>query len=113
MTDDQGATGSAVVTITASAGAVVNAPSSLTRSVSRTGVVTLQWIDNSTNEEGFYVERAPRGSTSFVRVGRVSANVTTYSEQPGKGWYTYRVQAYNATTGRLSAYSNSVTARVG
>jgi len=113
VTDNQGATASTSVTITVSPSTALNAPSNLTRSVSRTGIVTLGWIDNSANEEGFYVERAPRGSSSFVRVGAVSANAAKYSEQPGKGWYDYRVQAYNATTGRMSAYSNTVSAKVG
>jgi PKD repeat protein len=112
VTDNTGATAAASVAITASTAGTVNAPSNLTGSVSRTGVVTLTWTDNSSNEEGFYVERTPQGSTSYGRVGQVAANVTTYSEQPAKGRYTYRVLAYNATTGQLSAYSNSVSLRV-
>ena len=111
VTDDKGATGKATVSISATTDPnVIAAPTSLTASVSRAGSVTLKWTDNSSNETGFYVERAPSGSTSYVRVGTVGASVTTFTQSPGSGRYVYRVQAFNAT--RVSAYSNTVSVRV-
>jgi PKD repeat protein len=111
VTDNKGATGKATVSISATADPnVIAAPANLTASVSRTGTVTLNWADKSSNETGFYVERAPSGSTSFVRVGSVGANVTTFAQTPGSGRYVYRVQAFNAT--RVSGYSNQVSVRV-
>jgi PKD repeat protein len=113
VTDDRGATGKATVSISATTDPnVIAAPANLTASVSRAGAVTLKWADNSSNETGFYVERAPSGSTSYVRVATVGANVTTFTQSPGSGRYVYRVQAFNATTGRTSPYSNSVNVRV-
>ena len=113
VTDDRGAAASTTVGITATTDPnVINAPSGLTASVSRTKVVSLRWTDNSTNETGFAVERAPQGSTTFAQVGTVSANVATYAESPGSGRWVYRVRALDTGTGRYSAYSNQVSVRV-
>jgi PKD repeat protein len=113
VTDNKGATGSATVSISATTDPnVIAAPANLAASVSRTGTVTLNWTDKSSNETGFYVERAPSGSTSFVRVGSVGANVTTFSQTTASGRYVFRVQAFNATTGKVSGYSNTVSVRV-
>jgi len=115
VTDNQGATATSSVAITASGNSsdAVNAPSNLSASTARaTGVVTLSWIDNSGNETGFYVERAPAGSSSFARIGQVGTNVTAFTDTPGGGRYVYRVQAFNSSTGRASNYSNQVTIRV-
>jgi hypothetical protein len=93
----------------------VIAPSNLSASTS-SKTVTLNWNDNSNNEDGFYVERAlkPKGNTSptFSRVGQVGANTRTYSQTVGAGTYLYRVQGFNLTTGKVSSYSNSTTCRV-
>jgi PKD repeat protein len=110
VTDNRGATGTAQVTITVSPNPnVINAPGNLSGSAGKSSA-TLSWTDNSTNETGFYIERAPSGSSSFVRIGSVAANVKTYKDNVARGNYVYRVQAFNATT--TSAYSNSVTVRV-
>lgn len=110
VTDNRGATATAPLVITATTDPnVLNAPSSLSGNAGR-GSVTLQWVDNSVNESGFYVERAPSGSTAFVRVGTVGANVRTFTQSVTKGTYLYRVQAFNST--RVSAYSNTVSVRV-
>jgi PKD repeat protein len=113
VTDNLGATGSASVTIAASgsSGGGLNAPSNLSASRA-SGGVNLAWTDNSSNETGFYVERAPAGSTSFARIGQVGANVTTFFDTPGSGRFVYRVQAFNSSTGQTSAYSAQVTIRV-
>jgi hypothetical protein len=87
----------------------LNAPTNLTGSGGK-GTVTLNWKDNSGNETGFYIERAPSGSTTFTQVGQVAANVITFQQSIARGKYVYRVRAFNATT--LSAYSNTVTVQV-
>jgi len=108
VTDNRGATGTAQVSITVTPGALT-APSNLTGSAGR-GSVTLNWTDNSSSETGFYIERAPSGTTSFVRAGSVAANVKTFTDRVSRGTYLYRVQAFNATS--VSAYSNTITVRV-
>ena len=91
----------------------IPAPSSLSFAVTSGGVVKLDWSDNSIGEQGFYIERAPAGSSGFVRVGQVSAEITSFSQAVPKGRYVYRVQAFNNTTGQASTYSNPVSVRVG
>jgi PKD repeat protein len=108
VTDNRGATGTAQVAITVTPGALT-APTNLTGQAGR-GSVTLNWTDNSTNQTGFYIERAPSGTTSFARVGTVGASTKTFTNTVSKGTYLYRVQAFNATS--VSAYSNTVTVRV-
>jgi hypothetical protein len=73
--------------------------------------VSLQWADTSTNETAFFVERR-LSRQAWTRIATLAANATTYFDGVAKGSYDYRVQAFNATTGVSSAYSNQVTARV-
>ena len=112
VTDNAGASASTTVSITVTADTnMINAPTSLTVSVSGRKVI-LKWVDNSGNEEGFYIERAPKSTGVFARVAEVGANVRKYTQTVSVGTYLYRVQAFNRTTGRTSAYSNQVQARV-
>ncbi|MFN3648483.1 MAG: fibronectin type III domain-containing protein [Armatimonadota bacterium] len=67
--------------------------------------INLQWLDRSTNEEQFEIERRTAGG-AFARVATVPANTTTFADtmlQPGT-LYFYRVRAVNE--GGESAYSN-------
>ncbi len=91
---------------------VIAAPSNLSGSNARGGKVTLRWTDNSSNEEGFFIERAPAGSSSYVQVGQVGVNATSYSQTVAKATYQYRVRAFNTSTGKFSPYSNVVSVRV-
>jgi len=51
---------------------------------------TLTWEDQSNNEDGFVIEAlAPAG---FLEVGRVAANVTTFTDTRTEG--VYRVRAF-------------------
>jgi PKD repeat protein len=112
VTDKLGATATTSVAIAAAADAnFINAPSPLVASAKKQ-VVSVSWHDNSSNEEGFAIERAPLGSSSFVKVAQVGANVKSYSATMAKGSYTYRVRAFNTTTGRFSAYSNTASVSV-
>jgi len=112
VTDNSGATATANASVTVSANPLI-APTNLTGTAGR-GSVTLKWSDASTYQTGFYIERAPSGSNSFVRVGTVAGNVKTFTNTVSKGTYLYRVQAYNTTNGvtSVSAYSNTVTVKV-
>lgn len=112
VTDDKGATSTASVAITVSDPSILVAPSALAVTVVRRAV-TLKWVDNSSNETGFYIERAVKTRTGigpYSRVGTVGANIRAYSETVLANTYYYRVQAFNAT--RLSTYSNVISVRV-
>ena len=90
---------------------LIAAPSNLSGTGSK-GSASLTWKDNSSNEQGFHIERAVSGSTAYAVVGSVGANVTSYSEPVARNTYNYRVQAFNQSTGTVSGYSNVVSLRV-
>jgi PKD repeat protein len=108
VTDNRGASGTAQVAITATSNPLV-VPTNLTGTAGR-GSVTLKWTDSSTYQTGFYIERAPSGSSSFVRVGSVAGSAKTFTNAASRGTYLYRVQAFNG--GSVSTYSNIVSVRV-
>jgi phage baseplate assembly protein gpV len=72
---------------------------------------TLTWSDNSTNETGFTIERAPglAATSGFVAIANVPANTTTYVDAglPNSTAYSYRLCAYNAAG--KSGYSNTAS----
>ena len=76
----------------------------------------LNWTDNSANETGFAIERAPKpdsGSaplSTFAEIARVGANVVTFTDTglPTGTAFSYRIRAFNAAG--LSGYSNISTA---
>ncbi|HYW47604.1 MAG TPA: glycoside hydrolase family 44 protein [Bryobacteraceae bacterium] len=112
VTDNSGATASATTGVTATTDPdAIAAPSNLTGDGLRS-VAYLAWKDNSNNEQGFHIERAPAAPGPFTVAGTVGAGITSWSERIARGTYFYRVQAYNQSTGRVSAYSNVVTVRV-
>jgi len=65
---------------------------------------TLTWQDNSDNEDGFRIERAPTLSGTFAQIGQVGAGVNTFIDAAGAGGNCYRVRAFNQWG--TSAYSN-------
>ncbi|MGA2138961.1 MAG: fibronectin type III domain-containing protein [Verrucomicrobiia bacterium] len=89
------------------------APSGLTATAVSTNQINLSWTDNSNNEDGFNIERAPDNSGvpgAWTPIAAAGANVTTYSDTGAAAntKYWYRVRAYN--TGGNSDYSNQASA---
>ncbi|HYO10793.1 MAG TPA: fibronectin type III domain-containing protein, partial [Tepidisphaeraceae bacterium] len=82
------------------------APSTLVATAVGSSVVNLLWIDNSTSETGFKVERSSNGGSTWTQVATLGANVTTYTslDLAATTTYLFRVRAYNATGD--SAYTN-------
>ncbi|MCK8492936.1 fibronectin type III domain-containing protein [Spirosoma sp. RP8] len=82
----------------------VTAPSNLIASLSGT-IITLTWQDNSDNEMGFFIERSTSPNGSFVPVGGVGPNTTTFvdSKTTLQTRYYYRIRPSNTTTGSLSS----------
>lgn len=58
---------------------------------------TLTWADNSTDEDGFKIERASSVNGTFTQVGQVAANVVSFVDQPIAAGTTvcYRISAFN------------------
>jgi hypothetical protein len=110
---NDGALDSTVATVTvtvAGAGTVPAAPSGLSATAVSTSQINLTWSDNSTNEDGFKIERSSNNST-WTQIGTVDRNATTFSStglSANKNYY-YRVRAYNVLGN--SAYSNTASAK--
>ncbi len=93
---------------TASAKTLLQAPTGLTLSVQSMTSIKLDWVDNSTAESGFRVERSSTsGTTGFALVTTTAINITTYTNTglSGNTTYWYRVRA-NASAGNNSLWSN-------
>ena len=69
-------------------------------------VISVTWNDNSTNEDGFRVERRIGTGGTYQRLVDVGSNVVTYTDQSvsSSTTYCYRVAAFNSRGS--SAYSN-------
>ncbi|HKO15621.1 MAG TPA: fibronectin type III domain-containing protein [Gemmatimonadaceae bacterium] len=91
----------------------VAAPSSLTATARSSTRIDLVWVDNASNEAGYYVERAPDNAGApgtFTQIASLTANTAAYSDatlSPNTR-YWYRVRAFNSTD--VSAYSGQVSA---
>jgi M6 family metalloprotease-like protein len=89
-------------------GCPLAAPSSLVTSVVSSSQINLSWSDNSSDETSFRVERSPNGTSSWVEIGNVSANTTSYANTGLSGCttYYYRVRAHRSGDNVFSSYSN-------
>jgi titin len=94
-------------TVSATTTISIPPPSDLTAAVTSNGIV-LTWLDKTSNESGFYIERAS-GTTSFTRIATVGANATSFTNSSVVigVTYRYRVQAYTSVA--ASVYSNIVS----
>jgi FtsP/CotA-like multicopper oxidase with cupredoxin domain len=94
------------------AGQLPLAPTNLTVGSITRSAITVNWIDNATTEQGFYVERSTAGTNGpWTRVATVTANKVTYTNTGLKAntSYWYRVNAYNASG--VTPYTNVVTGK--
>jgi titin len=88
-----------------------NPPSNLTATAMSSSQINLAWQDNSTNEDGFNIERCQgAGCGNFSQIAQVGADVVTYNDTglSASTSYTYRVRAFNADGN--SAYSDPASA---
>jgi hypothetical protein len=81
------------------------APTGLTGTAVNPTQVNLSWTDNSDNETTFTIFRKMEGG-SFVRVGIVMANTTSFADRSvsGNNIYTYQIRATSDTD--VSGWSN-------
>ncbi|NQV16807.1 fibronectin type III domain-containing protein, partial [bacterium] len=85
---------------------IPDAPNGLTASLS--SQINLSWNDNSTNENGFKIERKTGLDGTYRQIGIVEAETASFEDagiQSDKIYY-YRVRAYNISGN--SVYSNEV-----
>ena len=59
--------------------------------------LTISWLDNSTDEAGFNVERATSAAGPFTLITQLGTNVTSYldSNLPEAAHFCYRANAFN------------------
>ncbi|MEQ8477968.1 reprolysin-like metallopeptidase [Fulvivirga sp.] len=86
-----------------------NPPSNLSAVIVNDANIDLAWTDNSDNEQEFSIQRSIGNSTSFEEVGKVSADITEYSDLTASldNNYYYRVAAI--VNNDTSNYSNIVS----
>jgi hypothetical protein len=88
------------------------APTNLVGNAVSATQINLSWTDNSTNEQGFSIERCTGNNcTNFAQIAQVGANVRTFNNTglTNNTFYRYRVRAFNASGN--SAFSNIVTVK--
>jgi hypothetical protein len=86
------------------------APSLLTAAPASSTSVDLSWMDNSSDETQFKIERTDDAGQNFTEIATVGANVTTYPDTglTPMSAYTYQVRASNLVGD--SSYSNTASA---
>jgi hypothetical protein len=74
--------------------------------------VNLTWQDNSTNENGFQIERKIGAGGSYAQIASVGVNINSYLNTglASGTTYCYRVRATNSYG--VSAYSNETCVTV-
>ncbi|MBK7630479.1 MAG: T9SS type A sorting domain-containing protein [Ignavibacteriales bacterium] len=82
------------------------APSLLNSNPISNSQINISWTDNSSNEDGFKIERKTTTGGTYSEIAQVGANVNTYNNTglAGGTQYCYRVRSYNGVGN--SAYSN-------
>lgn len=112
FTDDEGAESSATVNVTVALPPPPAAPTLLRVDSISKDRMTIEWSDNSNNEDGFAIESCRnKGCSVYREIGRVGANVNTFTDVNliANTQYYYRVRAFNL--GGFSAYSNKATGK--
>lgn len=86
---------------------LINPPTGLAATTVSNAEIALAWTDNSSNEDGFKIEKKIGELGTYAQITTVGAGVTTYNDTPlaADTKYYYRVKAYNAANGD-SQYSN-------
>ena len=84
----------------------VTTPTKLKASTVSGSIINLTWIDNSSNETGFEIQRAKENG-AFTTITTVNANSTSYSNSGLDNYtsYRYRIRAKNGAN-QYSKYSN-------
>jgi hypothetical protein len=87
------------------------APSNLTATATSSSQITLAWIDNSSDEQGFRIERCTGSQcTNFAFLTNVGANAIGFPDSglSASTVYRYRVRSYKDA--QASAWSNEAQA---
>ena len=85
----------------------INPPTSLSLTPVSATQIDISWLDNTTIETGYVLERSLSSNSGFAEVVTLGANVTSYQDNSllAETTYFYRVKAINANGS--SSYSNT------
>ncbi|HEY7089886.1 MAG TPA: NPCBM/NEW2 domain-containing protein, partial [Tepidisphaeraceae bacterium] len=89
-----------------------SAPSGLLATLGANNVVSLSWVDGSTDETGFRIQRKLGANGTWGDVKTVGANVTSTTDTGpfgGSSTYFYRVIAFNAGGDSTPSNEQSIT----
>jgi len=102
--------GAASVSSAVSIADVPFVPSSFGASTVSATQINLSWTDNSSNEDGFSVERKTGSSGTYAEIATTTPNTTSYSDAglTPNTTYVYQIRAFNANG--YSPYSNEASA---
>jgi predicted phage tail protein len=91
-------------------GGAPSAPTTLTATAISGSQINLTWVDASSNETGFQVERSLTSGSDFTLITTTAANATSFSNTGLNAGtqYFYRVRSVNA--GGNSAYTAEANA---
>jgi hypothetical protein len=92
-----------------------SAPSNLSATAVAPGQIELDWVDNSSNETGFALERSPNGVNNWAEIASIADNTTTYTDTglTSGATFFYRVSAYNLNgESGISNTASATTAQV-
>ena len=86
-------------------------PTTLKATTFSTTAINLSWTDNSTNEDGFKIERK-NGVADFSLIATLGVDKTAYKDSllTPNTTYIYRVYSYNSA-GRSITYTNLDSAK--
>ncbi|MFC1521355.1 fibronectin type III domain-containing protein [Elusimicrobiota bacterium] len=81
-------------------------PSSLSAVAASSAQINLNWLDNSSNEDGFKLERKTGAGGTYAQITALASDTTSYPDAglSASTQYYYRVRSYNE--GGNSPYSN-------
>lgn len=93
-------------------GTVPNAPSGLTATANAYNKITLNWVDNSTNESGFEIVRGTNAAGPFVSIATTAAAATSFADTTVAPQTTYYYKIRAVGTGGQSAYTATAVSAV-
>jgi hypothetical protein len=91
----------------------LSTPSGLAVTSNTDSTVVLSWMDNSSAEAGFKIDRSLEETTGFANVGSVGPDITTYTDKNLKQQTTYYYRVYGYEGSNQSEYSATVTVATG
>lgn len=91
-------------------GSTPNAPSAVNFTSVTVNGMTVNWTDNSSNENGFALYASRDGGTTYQFMGTVTANTTTFTISGLEaGTYLWRVHAFNEYIGTSATATQATT----